>query len=66
MSKIIASAAIRGAHRIVTQAEKKWQEAMDRWGANEPVGFPSTAYYLPVIYGISGIRWKSWVIWSRY
>ncbi len=56
MSKIIASAAIRGAHKIVTQAEKKWQEAMDRWGANEPVGFPSTAYYLPVTYGISGIK----------
>jgi len=56
MSKVIASAAIRGAHKIVTQAEKKWQEAMDRWGANEPVGFPSTAYYLPVIYGISGIK----------
>ena len=56
MSKIIASAAIRGAHKIVTQAEKKWQEAMDRWGANEPAGFPSTAYYLPVIYGISGIK----------
>ena len=55
MSKIIASAAIRGAHKIVDQAEKKWKEAMDRWGANEPVGFPNTAYYLPVIYGILGI-----------
>ena len=56
MSKIIASAAIRGAHKIVGQAEKKWQEAMDKWGANEPVGFPNTAYYLPVIYGILGIK----------
>jgi acetyl-CoA synthase len=55
MSKIIASAAIRGAHKIVGQAEKKWQEAMDKWGANEPVGFPNTAYYLPIIYGILGI-----------
>jgi len=55
MSKIIASAAIRGAYKIVDRAEKKWQEAMDRWGANEPVGFPNTAYYLPVIYGILGI-----------
>jgi len=55
MSKIIASAAIRGAYKIVGRAEKKWQEAMDRWGANEPVGFPNTAYYLPVIYGILGI-----------
>ena len=27
---------------------------MDKWGANEPVGFPNTAYYLPVIYGILG------------
>jgi len=54
MSKIIASAAIRGAHKIVGEAEKKWQEAMDKWGANEPVGFPNTAYYLPVIYGIMG------------
>ncbi len=56
MSKIIASAAIRGAYKIVDQAEKKWQEAMDRWGANEPVGFPNTAYYLPVIYGILGTK----------
>ncbi len=56
MSKIIASAAIRGAHKIVDQAEKKWQEAMDKWGAKEPVGFPNTAYYLPVIYGISGMK----------
>ena len=55
MSKIIASAAIRGAYKIVDQADKKWQQAMDRWGANEPVGFPNTAYYLPVIYGILGI-----------
>ncbi|MFQ6121988.1 MAG: acetyl-CoA decarbonylase/synthase complex subunit alpha/beta [Dehalococcoidales bacterium] len=54
MSKIIASAAIRGAHKIVNQAEQKWQQAMDKWGANEPVGFPNTAYYLPVIYGILG------------
>jgi acetyl-CoA synthase len=55
MSKIIASAAIRGAHKIVEQAEDKWQKAMDTYGANEPVGFPNTAYYLPVIYGILGI-----------
>jgi len=54
MSKIIASAAIRGAHKIYDRAEKKWQQAMDKWGANEPVGFPNTAYYLPVIYGILG------------
>jgi acetyl-CoA synthase len=56
MSKIIASAVIRGAHKIVGRAEEKWQQAMDKWGAAEPVGFPNTAYYLPVIYGILGIK----------
>jgi acetyl-CoA synthase len=55
VSKIIASAAIRGAYKIVDQAEKKWQEAMDKWGVGEPVGFPNTAYYLPIIYGILGV-----------
>ena len=56
MSKIIASAAIRGAHKIVSRAEKQWQEAMEKWGAGEVVGFPNTAYYLPIIYGILGIK----------
>jgi acetyl-CoA synthase len=56
MSKIIASAAINGAHKIVEQADNKWKEAMDKWGANEPVGFPNTAYYLPIIYGITGMK----------
>jgi acetyl-CoA synthase len=56
MSKIIASAAINGAHKIVDRAEKKWQQAMDKWGASEPVGFPNTAYYLPIIYGITGMK----------
>ncbi|MFC2071390.1 acetyl-CoA decarbonylase/synthase complex subunit alpha/beta [Chloroflexota bacterium] len=56
MSKIIASAAIRGGYKIMARAEKKWQEAMDKWGPNEPVGFPNTAYYLPVIYGILGVK----------
>ncbi|MHB8909005.1 MAG: acetyl-CoA decarbonylase/synthase complex subunit alpha/beta [Syntrophales bacterium] len=56
MSQIIASAAIRGAYKILERAEKDWRQAMDKWGANEPVGFPNTAYYLPVIYGILGIK----------
>ncbi|MBA7635380.1 Carbon monoxide dehydrogenase/acetyl-CoA synthase subunit alpha [subsurface metagenome] len=56
MSKIIASAAIRGAHKILNDTEQKWQQAMDKHGANEPVGFPNTAYYLPVIYGILGTK----------
>ena len=58
MSKIIASAAIRGAHKIVERAEKKYQEALDKWGPEQEVGFPDTAYYLPVIYAILGIPVK--------
>ncbi len=58
MSKIIASAAIRGAHKIVERAEKKYQEALEKWGPEQEVGFPDTAYYLPVIYAILGIPVK--------
>jgi acetyl-CoA synthase len=58
VSKIIASAAIRGAHKIVERAEKKYQEALDKWGPEQEVGFPDTAYYLPVIYAILGIPVK--------
>lgn len=56
MSKIIATAAIRGAQKITRQAENKLREAMERWGPNQEVGFPNTAYYLPVIYGILGLK----------
>lgn len=56
MSKIIASAAIQGGYKIFGRAEQKWREAMDKWGANQPVGFPNTAYYLPIIYGILGMK----------
>ncbi len=56
MSKIIASVAISGAYKIVEKAEARWKTAMDQWGANEPIGFPNTAYYLPVIYGMLGYK----------
>ena len=52
MSKIICSAAIRGAHKIVGRAEAKYQEALEKWGPDQEVGYPNTAYYLPIIYGI--------------
>jgi len=54
MSKIIASAGIRGAHKIVDRAEKKFREALDKFGGNHEVAFPNTGYYLPIIYGILG------------
>lgn len=54
MSKIIAAAAIKGAHQIVDKAEAKLREAIDAKGPNEEVAFPNTGYYLPVIYGLTG------------
>ena len=56
MSKIIASAAIRGAHKIIGRADEKWRKAMEKYGGKQEIGFPNTAYYLPVIYGILGIK----------
>lgn len=55
MSKIICSAAIRGAHKIVGTAEEKYEEALKKWGPDQKIGFPNTTYYLPIIYGMLGI-----------
>jgi acetyl-CoA synthase len=59
VSKIICSAAIRGAYKIVGRAEAMYREALEKWGPKQEVGFPNTAYYLPVIYGILGIPVKT-------
>jgi acetyl-CoA synthase len=59
VSKIITSAAIRGAHKIIERAEKEYEEALKKWGPEQEVGFPDTAYYLPVIYAILGIPVKT-------
>ncbi len=58
MSKIICSAAIRGAHKIVDMAEEKYNEALKKYGADHEVGFPNTAYYLPIIYSMLGVSIK--------
>jgi len=54
MSKIICSAAIRGAHKIVDMAEEKYEKALKQFGPEKKVSFPNTGYYLPVIYSILG------------
>ncbi len=54
MSKIICSAAIRGAHKIVDMAEEKYEEALKKYGPEHEVAFPNTAYYLPIIYSMLG------------
>jgi acetyl-CoA synthase len=56
MSKSIAIAAIRGAHKIVARAEKELAQALEEKGAGQKVEFPNTAYFLPVSYGILGMK----------
>src|SRR5208283_1452174 len=56
MSSIIAAAAIRGAHNIVSQADDKYQAALNKWGPTKEIGFPNTAYFLPVIFATLGIK----------
>jgi len=54
MSRIIASAAIRGAHKIVKQAEDILSRAIKEKGEDSPVAFPNTGYYVPIIYSMTG------------
>lgn len=49
MSKIIATAAIRGAHKIYKQAEESLGKAIKEKGKDHPVAYPNTAYYLPIM-----------------
>ena len=56
MSKTIATAAIKGAHKLVTQAEEAYKKANEKYGADQKVEFPNTAYFLPVTYAMTGIK----------
>ena len=54
MSKLICSSAIDGAMDWIVRAETKLDAAIKEKGENCKVGFPDTAYYLPVIYSFTG------------
>ena len=56
MSKLIATRAIRGAHKLVARAENELQQAIKEKGPQEKVEFPNTGYYLPISYGILGLQ----------
>lgn len=56
MSKIIASAAIRGAHKYVNQAEEQLEALITEKGPDFEVSYPNTAYYLPIILALLGIE----------
>ncbi len=54
MSRLVAFAAIQGAYNIVSKVEGKYKQALQTYDASTKVGFPNTAYYLPVIYSLLG------------
>jgi acetyl-CoA synthase len=54
MSKLICSSAIDGAVEWVARADASLTRAVEAHGEDHEVGFPSTAYFLPVIHSFSG------------
>jgi acetyl-CoA synthase len=54
MSRYIATRAIRGANSLVTEAEIMLRQALSDKGPDTKVAFPNTAYYLPLILGMTG------------
>jgi acetyl-CoA synthase len=56
MSKLVAFAAIQGGYKVVSKAEGLYKKALDTYNADTKIGFPNTAYYLPVIYSLTGMK----------
>jgi acetyl-CoA synthase len=56
MSRLVAFAAIQGAYNIVQKAEGKLKEALVKYGPEQKIEFPDTAYYLPIIYSLLGAK----------
>ncbi len=56
MSRYIATRALRGANALVAEAEQMLHQALADHGPEAPVAFPNTAYYLPLIFGMTGTK----------
>ncbi len=54
MSKEVAAAAVRGSHDVVSRVEQRLQDAMAEFGEEQKVGFPQTAFYLPMACALLG------------
>ncbi|MFQ3573947.1 MAG: hypothetical protein SNJ53_04875 [Thermodesulfovibrionales bacterium] len=59
MSKLIATSAIRGARDIVRVAEELLDKAIAEKGKDLEFEFPDTAFYLPMIYALTGFAVKN-------
>jgi acetyl-CoA synthase len=56
MSKLVAFAGIQGGYKVVSQVEGEYRNALESYDASTKIGFPNTAYYLPVIYSLTGMK----------
>ncbi|MBF0558257.1 MAG: CO dehydrogenase/CO-methylating acetyl-CoA synthase complex subunit beta, partial [Nitrospirae bacterium] len=59
MSKIIASAVMRGTHALVTRADEMLKKAIAEKGKDYVFEFPDTAFQLPMILAIKGFEVKT-------
>ncbi|MBW2087167.1 MAG: CO dehydrogenase/CO-methylating acetyl-CoA synthase complex subunit beta [Deltaproteobacteria bacterium] len=59
MSKLVAFAAIQGGYNIVQKAEGMYSQMLEKYGSDQKLEFPNTAYYLPIIYSLLGIPVKT-------
>ncbi|TAN62816.1 CO dehydrogenase/CO-methylating acetyl-CoA synthase complex subunit beta [bacterium] len=59
MSKIVAAAAIRGARAITKEAEDSLKKAIAERGPETKIGFPDTAFFLPMANALLGLEVKT-------
>jgi acetyl-CoA synthase len=59
MSKFIASAVIRGAQKLAKQAEEMLEQTIKEKGEEYAFELPDTAFYLPMIYAMTGFPVKT-------
>jgi len=59
MSKLIASAAIKGSHVLFKRAEEMLEKSISEKGESFAFEFPDTAFYLPMIYAMTGFAVKT-------
>jgi acetyl-CoA synthase len=54
MSKFVAASAMRGAREVVSRTRARFEEAVEKHGEDAAVGFPETAFFLPMAYALLG------------
>jgi acetyl-CoA synthase len=56
MSRLIATRAIRGAHKLLQRARQELERSIEEHGPDTRVELPNTGYYLPISHGILGLN----------